>query len=160
VLCSSSSSSVFFSLPLFRFLLQSSSSCCLKLTSCITKLSPFLYILVLASLDAPAGAPGDPWSARVLRFAPILSLSRRRHILHHKAPSISIHSRLGVFGHARRSSWWSVGRTPARAGAKVRSYPFSLSLRGGGLKWSARLVTLTFSLWCEPCYACIKFRVM
>jgi hypothetical protein len=40
------------------------------------KLSPFLYTLVLASLDTPGGALGDPWSRRprapVLRFVPIL----------------------------------------------------------------------------------------
>jgi hypothetical protein len=87
-----------------------------------TKLPPFLYTLVLASLDTPGGAPADPCSGR------------------------------------------------PRAGAKVRSYPISLSLflspsffgwryeverallllrsrRGGGVKWSA------------PCCAFVKFRV-
>jgi hypothetical protein len=47
-----------------------------------TKLSPFLYILVLASLDAPGGVPVIRGAAArecavVKRFAPIPSLSRR-----------------------------------------------------------------------------------
>jgi hypothetical protein len=45
-----------------------------------TKLPLFLYTLVLASLNTPGGAPGNPWSGRrpapVLSFVPLsLSLS-------------------------------------------------------------------------------------
>jgi len=53
----------------------------------------------------------------------VVVLLSQAYILHHKALSLSLHSRLGVFGRARRSSWWSV----ERAGAKVRSYTISLS---------------------------------
>jgi hypothetical protein len=118
----------------------------------------------------------------VLRFAPIPSLSLIVVISPiHKVPSISIHSRLGVFGHARRSSWWSVERPPPRAGAKVRSYPIPPSLFvvvvWSGVRapcyfyvlavvvvWSgARLVTLLFSFMsCSEAHAgvlTLVFRV-
>ncbi len=93
----------------------------------------------------PGGAPGNhPWSGpptsgRVLRFAPIPSSLSSRHISH---PQSSLHF-------YTLSSWrlWTRqeellvirAADARRTGAKVRSYPVSLSLflQGGGMKWSA-----------------------
>ncbi len=155
--------------PCFVFLQQSSSSCCLKLTSCIHKALSLSLHSRLGVFGRARRSSGDPWSGRPRVRSYTISLSSSSSYISPstKALSISIHSRLGVFRHARRSSWWSVEQTPPRAGAKVRSYPITLSLslslrrgglkwsahaflllrscRGGGLKWNARLITFMFS---------------
>jgi hypothetical protein len=124
-----------------------------------TKLSPFLCILVLgvfgrARRSSWWSVERPPTSARVLRFAPIPSLSlSRRHISH---PQSSLH----FYTLSSWRLWTSPGGVPGdpcsgRPHAPVLrfvpilslSLSLSLSLRGGGMKWSARLVTFTFSWW-------------
>ncbi len=123
-----------------------------------TKLPPFLYTLVLASLDTPGGALGDPWSgsprAPVLRFVPILYLSL----------SLSLFV-VVVWSGARTPSYFYV-LVVVVVWSGTRAFLLLCSRRGGGLKWSARAFLLLRSRRggglkrSAPWYAFVQFRVM